>query len=65
MLIIHGEQDKRVSFSDSERMWQALSARKVPTKYLLYRGEDHGISSPAAQVDVMKEHLKWFEKYGK
>ncbi len=64
-LIIHGGEDKRVSSSESERMWQALSTKKVPTQYLLYKGEEHGISSPLAQIDAMKEQLKWFEKYRK
>ncbi|MBI2774398.1 S9 family peptidase, partial [Candidatus Dependentiae bacterium] len=62
-LILHGLYDERVSFSQAQQLYQALKAKKVPTQLFLYLEQEHGISSPSAVIDSLKEQLKWFEKY--
>ncbi|SFH70769.1 alpha/beta hydrolase fold domain-containing protein [Planctomicrobium piriforme] len=41
-LIVHGDQDKRVSLEQSELLFKALSAQGVPSQLHILRGAGHG-----------------------
>jgi dipeptidyl aminopeptidase/acylaminoacyl peptidase len=62
-LILHGENDKRVSVTQSMQLYSALKGRGVPTRFVTYLGQAHGMTDPIATIDAMKEKLKWFKAY--
>ncbi len=46
MLVIHGEQDYRVPYTQGLQMFTALQLRGVPSKLLFFPDEDHWIHKP-------------------
>ncbi len=62
-LIIQGLDDDRVSMTQSMQIYNALKARKIPTRLIYYTGQGHGIGSLVAIRDAMNEMLKWMKAY--
>ena len=58
-----GEKDFNVPAAGSEQMYQALRAQGVPTEFVIYPGQYHGISVPSYQEDRFKRLGTWFTKY--
>lgn len=42
VILFQGDEDKIVPSSQAEAMFQALKDKKIPTAYLLFKGEQHG-----------------------
>ncbi len=61
LLIVHGSSDWRVSADQGLKMSQELFKSKVPHRFILYEGADHGIT------DFRREHyrqtVEWFNRY--
>lgn len=64
-LIVHGIDDERVDCTQAQQLYQALQAKNISTKLLLYKDEGHGFSSSAASIDSTHERIKWFDRYRK
>ncbi len=62
-LYMVGEKDFNVPAAGSEQMYQALRSQGVPTEFIIYPGQFHGISVPSYQEDRFKRMLDWFGKY--
>lgn len=64
-LLIHGDADKTVPFSQSEMMEAALKKAGVPVKLVTVQGGDHGPTFPGATnpPDYKGEMVKWFDVY--
>lgn len=62
-LYMVGEKDFNVPAAGSEQMYQALRSQGVPTEFVIYPGQFHGISVPSYQEDRFKRMLDWFGKY--
>jgi dipeptidyl aminopeptidase/acylaminoacyl peptidase len=62
-LFMVGEKDFNVPAVGSEQMYQALRSQGVPTQYVVYPGQFHGISVPSYQRDRMERYIGWFNKY--
>ncbi len=62
-LYMVGEKDFNVPAAGSEQMYQALRSQGVPTEFVIYPGQFHGISVPSYQEDRFKRLLDWFGKY--
>ncbi len=62
-LYMVGEKDFNVPAAGSEQMYQALRSLGVPTEFVIYPGQFHGISIPSYQEDRFKRMGKWFEQY--
>ncbi|MBL7858980.1 MAG: S9 family peptidase [Cyclobacteriaceae bacterium] len=62
-LYMVGEKDFNVPAAGSEQMYQALKTLGVPTQFVIYPGQFHGISVPSYQKDRMVRYLDWFGKY--
>jgi dipeptidyl aminopeptidase/acylaminoacyl peptidase len=65
MLIIHGEQDYRLDFSEGLMPFTALRRKGIPAKLILFPDEDHWIQKPqnsrfwhATVFDWLAEYLK-------
>jgi acyl-CoA thioesterase-1 len=59
-LILHSRDDRRCPLAMGQMFHQALLARGVPTRMVIYPDEGHGIRQPKHQVDVLKRTLAWF-----
>lgn len=64
-LIIHGSQDTRVPYEQSQEFYTALKWKGVPVEFVTYPREGHGVAEKAHQYDFMTRVLGWFDKYVK
>ena len=62
-LILHGEDDKRVSVAQSVEMYVALRTLGVETQLVTYPREGHSIEEREHQLDVIRRVLSWFERH--
>jgi dipeptidyl aminopeptidase/acylaminoacyl peptidase len=62
-LYMVGEKDFNVPAAGSEQMYQALKSLGVPTQFVVYPGQHHGISVPSYQKDRLVRYLDWYGKY--
>ncbi|MBV9453188.1 MAG: S9 family peptidase [Rubrobacter sp.] len=63
MLILHGEEDKRVSVTQSVEMYIALRMLGVETQLVTYPREGHSIEERRHQIDAIRRILGWFCKH--
>ena len=64
MLIIHGNNDYRVSLTQGLSTFTALRLKKVDAKLIYYPLENHWVvSNVANQVVWLQEIINWFKKY--
>ena len=64
LLILHGDRDHRVHFSQSQEMFRALKMAGHPSVRLVYYpGEGHGNSKRFGREDFLQRSLDWFEHY--
>ncbi|WP_138484076.1 S9 family peptidase [Dyadobacter bucti] len=67
-LILHGETDNEVPFSQAEEMYVALKKLGVQTRLVQYKGEGHGWRpelSPSNKADLNARMIQWFDTYVK
>jgi len=62
-LILCGEKDWNVPVQNSDQLYQSLRRLGVPTQFIIYPGEAHGIRTPTYQKDRFERYLAWFAKY--
>jgi dipeptidyl aminopeptidase/acylaminoacyl peptidase len=62
-LILHGEEDKRVSAAQSVEMYIALRTLGVATQLVTYPREGHYIEEREHQLDLIRRVIGWFEKH--
>lgn len=62
-LYMVGEEDFNVPAAGSEQMYQALKTLGVPTQFVVYPGQNHGLAIPSYQKDRYTRYLEWFDKY--
>lgn len=62
-LYMVGEKDFNVPPLGSEQMYQALKSLGVPTEFVVYPDQYHGIRKPSYQVDRYARYKDWFGKY--
>lgn len=62
-LYMVGEKDFNVPPIGSEQMYQALKTLGVPTEFVVYPNQFHGIRTPSYQVDRYTRYKDWFGKY--
>ncbi|KAH9505078.1 hypothetical protein Btru_059463 [Bulinus truncatus] len=54
VLLMIGQEDKRVPPSQGNELYRALKAKGVPVRYLTYPGNNHSIADVEAEADCMK-----------
>lgn len=62
-LYMVGEKDFNVPAAGSEQMYQALKSLGVPTQFVVYPGQHHGLAVPSYQKDRYTRYLEWYGKY--
>ncbi|OGZ66393.1 MAG: hypothetical protein A3C50_02685 [Candidatus Staskawiczbacteria bacterium RIFCSPHIGHO2_02_FULL_43_16] len=61
LLIMHGSADWRVNAKDSIRLAEKLYQHKVPFRFIVYEGADHGLTEFKEESD--KQVYSWFERF--
>ena len=62
-LVIHGEQDYRVPFSQGLQLFTGLQMQKVPSKLLLYPDEGHWVQKPQNTLLWYHTFLDWVTEW--
>jgi dipeptidyl aminopeptidase/acylaminoacyl peptidase len=62
-LIVVGERDGECPMPQSREFWHALKKLNVPTEFVVYANEGHGISDPAHVRDIIERMVGWFDQY--
>lgn len=62
-LFMASESDFNVPVAGAEQMYQAFKSVGIPTELVIYPKQYHGISVPSYQIDRLKRHIAWYNKY--
>ena len=62
-LIMHGTEDEPVDPRQSIELFSYLQLNGVPSRLVLYPGENHGINRPSHMIDYETRELEWFDHY--
>ncbi|MBF6024081.1 S9 family peptidase [Lysobacter niastensis] len=57
------DADANVPCLGAEQMYQALRSRNVPTRLVVYPGENHGLTVPSYLRDRLTRNLAWYDQY--
>ncbi|GAB5350204.1 S9 family peptidase [Alteriqipengyuania sp. 357] len=65
ILIMHGEEDTRVSPTQSYELYRNIKVRKpeTPVRLVLFPGEGHGNRRAANRYDYSLRMMRWFDTY--
>jgi dipeptidyl aminopeptidase/acylaminoacyl peptidase len=64
LLIMHGEQDSRVHYSQSMELYRYLKLQKrAPVRLVLYPDEGHGFRGTAAKLDYSERLMRWMNHF--
>ena len=63
LLLIHGDADRRVPYSQSEEFYTALKSLGKTVQLVRYPGEGHLIQQPSHTEDYFLRTLAWFDRY--
>ena len=63
MLVIHGEKDFRVPYSQGLAAFTALQRRGIESRLVMYPDENHWILKPANSLQWHAEVLDWLKKH--
>jgi dipeptidyl aminopeptidase/acylaminoacyl peptidase len=62
-LVSHGQLDYRCLAAGGQMWFSALRARGVPSRFIRFENEGHGIKDPGNQVFYQHQLMNWFETY--
>lgn len=62
-LVLHGELDYRVPYTEGLQMFTALQRRGVPSRLVVFPDEGHWIGKPQNQELWWRETLGWFGRF--
>ncbi len=62
-LVIHGEKDFRIPYSQSLMAFTALQEMKVPSKLLVFPDENHWINKPKNSIQWHRNVFGWLDTY--
>jgi dipeptidyl aminopeptidase/acylaminoacyl peptidase len=64
-LVIHGELDFRVPYTQSLQLFTALQLQKVPSKLLIFPDEGHWVLKPQNVILWYKTFVEWLDSWVK
>ncbi len=65
-LVIHSEEDHRCPVEQGEQIFTGLRRRDIPTRFIRFPGESHGLSragTPSKRMQRLEEILNWLKQY--
>ena len=63
MLVIHGQRDYRVPYSQGIATFTALQRRGIPSRLLIFPDENHWVLKPANSIQWHREVEAWLNKW--
>jgi len=63
IMIMHGEKDYRISYTQAMQAFNAAQILGVPSKLVLFPGENHWITKPQNAIVWQREFFSWLNKY--
>jgi dipeptidyl aminopeptidase/acylaminoacyl peptidase len=63
MLVVHGQRDYRVPYSQGIATFTALQRRGIPSRLVVFPDENHWILKPANSVQWHREVEEWMGKW--
>lgn len=64
-LVLNGQADQRIPFPQAQETYQSLKFLGVPTEFVHYPREGHGIREPRHRSDWMVRQAAWFDRWVK
>lgn len=55
--------DMNVPCIGAEQMYQALKSRGLPTRLVVYPGENHGLTVPSYRIDRIRRSIAWYDRF--
>jgi len=62
-LVIHGTKDYRLPITDGLAAFTALQLRSVPSRLVIFKGENHWVLRPENSLRWHEEIFSWIGKY--
>lgn len=63
ILVMHGENDFRISYTQGLQAFQAARLRNIPAKLVVFPDENHWILKPQNAILWQREFFGWLDKY--
>jgi dipeptidyl aminopeptidase/acylaminoacyl peptidase len=63
MLVIHGERDFRIPYSQSLGLFNALQRRGIPSRLVIFPDENHWILKPQNSIQWYREVHGWLDRW--
>ncbi len=63
MLVIHGEKDFRIPYSQSLGVFNALQRRDIPSRLVVFPDENHWILKPQNSIQWYREVHGWLDRW--
>ncbi len=63
MLILHGERDYRIPYSQSLGLFNALQRRNIPSRLVVFPDENHWILRPQNSIQWYREVHGWLDRW--
>jgi len=63
MLVIHGERDYRIPYSQSLGVFNALQRRNIPSRLIVFPDENHWILKPQNSIQWYREVHGWLDRW--
>jgi dipeptidyl aminopeptidase/acylaminoacyl peptidase len=64
-LVLNGEADVRIPFPQAQETYQSLKFLGVPTTFVHYPREGHGLREPRHRADWYSRQAEWFDRWVK
>ncbi len=55
--------DDNVPCAGAQQMYLALKTRGIPTRLIVYPGENHGLSVPSYLIHRMRSNIAWYDRW--
>jgi len=63
MLVVHGEQDFRIPYTQGLAAFTALQLRNIPSRLLVFPDENHWVLKPRNSIQWYGEVFAWLDKW--
>ena len=63
LLILHGQEDKRVPLHQAVALHRALRNRGVPVELVTYPREPHAVHERRHQADILRRVRAWYDRW--
>lgn len=63
MLVLHGERDFRIPYSQSLGLFNALQRRNIPSRLVVFPDENHWILRPQNSIQWYREVHGWLDRW--